>query len=281
LRSNLVSVAWPPPAADFTASPVEGPAPLAVSFSDLSTGEIWSWFWSFGDGGESNERHPVHVYTVPGTYKVMLTVSGPGGSSTRSRPRLVTVTEPVLQAEFVGTPTSGLRPLTVAFTNQSTGSITGHAWSFGDGGSSTLASPTYTYSAAGTYTVTLAETGPGGTSTRTRTAYIVVSEPPPVADFVGTPVLGAAPLRVSFQDRSTGVITQWEWDFGDGSYSSERNPTHVYRTPGSYTVRLRVTGPGGIDGRGRRDYVRVARPPGGEAQPSPPQPVSGGTTSGP
>jgi PKD repeat protein len=281
LRPDLVNVAWPPPSADFTASPTEGPAPLAVSFTDFSTGEIWSWLWSFGDGAESNVRHPVHVYGTPGSYNLMLTVTGPGGSSTLSKPGLVTVTEPVPQAEFVGAPTSGTRPLTVAFTNQSTGSITGHAWSFGDGGSSTLASPSYTYTAAGTYTVTLTETGPGGTSTRSRAAYVVVNEPRPTAEFVGAPLQGAAPLRVSFQDRSTGVITQWEWDFGDGSYSSERNPTHVYRTHGSYTVRLRVTGPGGFDGRGKRDYVRVARPPGGEARQSPAQTLSGGTVQGP
>jgi PKD repeat protein len=65
-------------------------------------------------------------------------------------------------ADFYGTPTSGTEPLTVDFTDQSTGSIDTWSWTFGDGGTSSAQNPSHTYTSAGTYTVTLTVTGPGG-----------------------------------------------------------------------------------------------------------------------
>jgi len=261
VRTDLVNVTWPPPDASFSASPTDGPAPLAVAFTDQSTGTISSWSWDFGDGTSSRVQHPVHVYTLPDRYKVTLTVTGPGGTDTRPRPRLVSVTEAVLAAEFVGEPTSGTRPLTVNFVNQSTGTITSHAWTFGDGGTSSLASPSHTYTAAGSHTVTLTETGPDGTSKRTRASYVVVNEPAPVALFTAAPTSGIAPLTVSLTDRSTGPITTWSWDFGDGATSSVQHPVHVYAQPGRYTVMLTVAGPGGSQALRLADLVQVAGPP--------------------
>ncbi|MEQ1894270.1 MAG: PKD domain-containing protein, partial [Planctomycetota bacterium] len=164
-------------------------------------------------------------------------------------------------AEFIGAPTGGVAPLLVNFTNQSSGSITTHAWTFGDGGTSSAASPSHTYTAAGTYTVALTETGPGGANTRTRTAYIVVSEPPPVAGFSGTPTSGVAPLAVAFTDQSSGTITSRSWTFGDGGTSSAASPSHTYVTPGTYTVALTVSGPGGSDGETKPAYIVVSEPP--------------------
>ncbi|MDD1717775.1 MAG: PKD domain-containing protein, partial [Methanoregulaceae archaeon] len=64
---------------------------------------------------------------------------------------------------------------------------------------------------------------------------------PPVAAFSGTPLAGAAPLRVGFTDRSAGVPDSWSWAFGDGQSSTEQNPAHQYGSPGAYTVSLTVT----------------------------------------
>ncbi|MEQ1895584.1 MAG: PKD domain-containing protein, partial [Planctomycetota bacterium] len=200
---------------------------------------------------------PSHTYTAPGTYTVTLTETGPGGTNTRTRTDYIVVVEPPPAAEFTGTPTSGTAPLVVAFTNQSTGAITSHAWTFGDGASSSLASPSHTYTAPGTYTVTLTETGPGGTDTRTRTDYIVVVEPPPIAAFTSDRHRGKGWLPVRFTDVSQGAITQWSWNFGDGASSSVANPFHLYRQPGVYTVTLTVSGPGGADSETKTGYVIV------------------------
>lgn len=83
---------------------------------------------------------------------------------------------------------------------------------------------------------------------------------PVAAGFSATPVSGTSPLSVSFTDTSTGTITGWLWDFGDSATSTVRNPVHVYANPGSYTVRLTVTGPGGAVTTTLPDYIMVTTP---------------------
>jgi PKD domain/Bacterial pre-peptidase C-terminal domain len=68
------------PGAAFTANPTSGHVPLAVSFTDQSTGNPTSWSWNFGDGATSTEQNPTHTYRTPGIYTVSLTVTGAGGS---------------------------------------------------------------------------------------------------------------------------------------------------------------------------------------------------------
>jgi len=79
------------PTANFSATPVVGSAPLTVSFFDLSTGEIDSHFWDFGDGGTSTSPSPSHTYVNPGTYSITLVVSGPGGFDIKNRYDLIIV----------------------------------------------------------------------------------------------------------------------------------------------------------------------------------------------
>jgi len=172
---------------------------------------------------------------------------------------MLTVPAPV--ANFAANPTSGTAPLNVAFTNQSTGSITSFAWTFGDGGTSTLASPSHTYSTAGTFSVSLTVTGPGGSNTRTANNLITVNAPAgaPVANFTASPRSGAAPLNVVFTNTSTGANT-FAWSFGDGGTSNVASPSHVYTTPGTYTVALTVTGPGGTNTRTQAGFITVGQP---------------------
>ncbi|TFV68758.1 PKD domain-containing protein, partial [Blastococcus sp. CT_GayMR19] len=124
------------PTASFTRSPASGTAPLTVSFTDTSTGSPTSWAWNFGDSGTATTQNPSHTYSTAGTYQVTLTATNAGGSNT-SAAQTVTVnpadpgpTAPV--ASFTRSPASGTVPLTVAFTDTSTGSPTSWAWNFGD-----------------------------------------------------------------------------------------------------------------------------------------------------
>ena len=261
VASNLVlDGVLPRPTAEFTGAPTAGLFPLQVSFQDLSTGAVTGWSWDLGDSSApSTLPSPTHTYTAPGSYTVRLTVSGPGGPDTRTRVGYVVVSEPAPVAEFAGAPESGVAPLAVGFTNQSSGTITTHSWTFGDGGTSTLASPTHAFTSPGTYSVTLTETGPGGTSALTRTDYITVFQPV-AAEFASSPPRGFATLRVAFEDHSTGSISSWTWNFGDGRTSSERDPVHSYRQAGLYTVTLTASGPGGIDMEEKSAYVRVHGP---------------------
>ena len=101
-------------------------------------------------------------------------------------------------------------------------------------------------------------TGPGGTDTQVKSAYIEVKAPAPVANFTGNGLEGPAPLTVTFQNASTGQISAYAWNFGDGSTSSQTAPSHTYTKPGVYAVTLAVSGPSGANTLTRSAYVKVA-----------------------
>ncbi len=265
-----------PPVASFTSTPASGEAPVDVNFTDTSTGDITGHSWDFGDGSGSSVANPSHTYTSAGTYDVSLTVTGPGGSDTFVCSGCVTVTDPpppppaAPVADFTVSTTSGDVPLSVSFTNLTTGDVTGYSWDFGDGNGSSGTNPTHTYNAAGTYTVSLTATGPGGSDTAVCSGCITVTDPvppAPVAGFSASTSGGEAPLDVSFTNTSTGDITGYSWDFGDGSSSSAINPTHTYTAAGSYDVSLTVVGSGGSDTFVCTSCVTVTDPP-----PPPPPP---------
>src|SRR5206468_282349 len=116
----------------------------------------------------------------------------------RTRIGYVTVGPPLPVADFTGTPTSGPAPLTVQFTDASIGSPSSWEWDFENDGTvdSTAESPEFTYTAPGTYSVSLRVTNASGTNMRLRTDYVAVGPPLPLADFTRTPTSGPSPLIV-------------------------------------------------------------------------------------
>jgi PKD repeat protein len=214
--------------------------------------------------------------TGPGTYAFALRSTSGNSVLYASRegvapPELIVTTEPVPTppvASFTGTPSDGLAPLTVAFTDSSTGSPTAWAWDFESDGTvdSTEPDPTHTYPTPGLYSVTLTVSNSGGSDTLVLSDFVTVDAPPPapVADFSAVPVTGEAPLTVAFTDSSTGSPTAWAWDFeSDGTVdSTEPDPTHTYPTPGLYSVTLTVSNAGGSDTLARTDLVTVSAPGG-------------------
>ncbi|MHA1568168.1 MAG: M14 family zinc carboxypeptidase [Alphaproteobacteria bacterium] len=167
---------------------------------------------------------------------------------------------PIFMCSFGANPVSGTRPLTVNFTDNSTGDVTGWDWDFGDGGSSTAQNPSHEYTTNGLFTVSLTVTGPGGTDTLVKEDFIEVYEAAPVAEFSGDPITGPAPLDVQFTDETVGVVNTWYWQFGDGGTSMESDPLHTYNAVGLKTVRLTVNGPGGSDTKTRWFYINVLPP---------------------
>lgn len=245
------------PLADFEGTPTVGEAPLLVTFTDLSIFIVNTWEWDFGDGNTSTDQNPVHEYIFTGDFTVTLIITGPGGSDTLIRPNYIDVNFIVPTADFVGTPTSGIAPLEVSFTDLSVDSVNTWVWDFGDGGNSYSQNPVYTYLTEGTYTVSLTVGGPGGSNEMVKTDYITVSAEASIAEFSGTPTTGEAPLMVNFTDLSVGNMDTWEWDFGDSDTSLVQNPAHEYMTPGNFTVSLTVTGPGGSDTEIKIDYILI------------------------
>jgi len=239
------------PTADFSATPTSGPEPLAVSFTDTSTSRdgITDWEWDFESDGvvDSTEQNPIHLYNQDGVYTVTLTVyEGDGDSDTETKADYVTVTDddesPTV--DFIATPTSGVEPLQVSFTDTSSSydGIVGWTWDFGDGQTSTGQNPTHVYEQNGIYTVSLTVVeGDGDSAVKTREAYIAVADTSPSANFTASPK--KKPLTVSFRDTSTSYdeIVSWAWDFGDDQTSTEQNPTHKFPGSGTFNVKLTVT----------------------------------------
>lgn len=163
--------------AGFAQSATTAIAPTALVFTDTSSGDNTSWLWDFGDGATSTDRNPTHEYTAAGVYTVTLTVSGNDGADQYMVRDALTIHQAAV-ADFSASDSRGVRPLPVTFNNLSAGDIDTWQWDFGDGSTSSLSSPTYTYLQAGDYTVTLTVNGLGGTSIQTRTISVAPFGPP-------------------------------------------------------------------------------------------------------
>ncbi len=250
--------------ANFSADKTSGDAPLAVKFTDTSTGTPTNRTWDFGDGGTSTEQNPTHIYMAEGTYNVKLTVSNSLGSDSEEKTGYITVGSVVLApvANFSSNVTSGAAPLSVQFNDESTNNPTSWAWDFGDGSTSNEQNPPHTYETAGNYTVKLTSSNYGGSNVTTKTDYITVTstESAPVASFTADANSGQVPLTVHFTDTSAGSVSSWKWSFGDGVTSTERNPTHTYLTKGSYNFNLTATGPGGSNTATAAEPILVSSP---------------------
>jgi PKD repeat protein len=257
---NLATVSHPvtagnlPPTASFT-GPTSGIPGAAVTFdgggSSDSGGSIVGYSWSFGDGATSAAGPTTsHTYSAAGTYTVTLTVTDSSGLQATTSHQ-ITIDEPPV-ASFTG-PTAGLAGAAVTFagggSSDPDGSIVGYSWSFGDGATS-VAGPTisHTYSAAGTYTVTLTVTDSSGL--QAMTSHQITVDEPPTAAFTG-PASGAPGAAVTFDGGGSsdpdGSIVGYSWSFGDGATSAAGPTTsHTYSAAGKYTVTLTVTDSRGL-----------------------------------
>ena len=150
---------------------------------------------------------------------------------------------------------AGAPGATFTFTNNATdsdGSIVSYDWDFGDGSTATGASPSHTFSAAGTFTVTLLVTDDGGeTAKATKTVTITAPAQAPTAS-AGGPYSGDPGTNIFFEGRGSfdpdGTITSYQWNFGDGTTGTGSAPQHAYALAGSYTVTLTVTDNSGLTG---------------------------------
>ena len=223
----------------FEAPPVCNAQVSSFTDKSFSVVPVAGWEWDFDDGTPAvNEQNPNHTYASAGIYNVTLTLTFEEGCQTSVTQQVVIYPKPQVEMELPGVCISD----EAQFVNKSTissGTMT-YFWEFGDGTTSNLEHPKHKYKAEGIYKVKLTATSDKGCTVTIDRDYLV-SGANPIADFTSSGTCQRDGLQ--FSDASTiafGKIIKWEWDFGDGSYSIEQNPHHIYAKPGIYTVSLKV-----------------------------------------
>lgn len=227
------------PVAGFTATTVcEGSTTEFTNTTTIGTGTL-SFVWDFADGSTSTDINPTHTYATAGDYDVLLTATSNNGCVDTITVTVTVNAEPI--SAFTIADASVCDGDTVYFTDGSTAGVdVVYTWDFGDGNTSTDASPAYLYAGPGLYDVFLALTDTITGCTDTAFAQVTVFDEP-VAAFVGKDVcLGDPTPFTNNSTIGTGTLS-YAWDFADGNTSTDINPTHTYTAAGDYDVILTVT----------------------------------------
>ena len=263
-----------PPSGNITATPSTGSSPLLVQLSSAGSndpdGAITGYSWSFGNGSTSSSPNPSAIYTTPGIYTVLLTVTDNQGA-TAVRSQTVTVNPaniapvPVIAA----TPLTGPAPLTVnvngAGSSDLDGSIVNYAWNFGNGETATGPLGQVTFTTGGSYTIRLTVTDNRGTSRNTTVTVVAGAvNVRPTAAITALPTSGPAPLLAQVSSVGSvdpdGSIISYSWNSGNGQSASGPAASFNYPTPGTYTITLTVTDNRGATGT-QTETVTVDPPP--------------------
>jgi PKD repeat protein len=208
VRENYVSVLPRViPEARFSVNANSGKAPFEGIFKDASTGNPTRFFWDFGDGCSSDTQNPTHIFEKPGKYPVSLTVTNDDGSDTTTKAGYIQVISPPRVSKPISFPKILLLVIPALI-------IIGIIIVYGGG----------------------AGTDKGNT----------IGAPSLTSNFSMNKTSGYAPLTVSFMDVSEGSPDTWQWDFGDGSSSTNQNPIYEYKKPGNYSVQLLIANNGSI-----------------------------------
>ena len=221
------------------------PATRNVQFIDASSGEIDSWYWTFGDGTFATGDSVNHTYPVPGFYNVCLTVfnAGTGERSEACKTIQVGALSCNINADFG----YYINPNTneVSFNDKSTGAVNAWFWDFGDGKTSSRKSPKHIYTQPGLYLVSLGVRDTVNNCNDYHATFIQVGAAECIADFRFT-VTDTATNTVKFTNNSIGNIESYFWYFDDGTYETGENPIHSYNSPGLYSVSLTITDASGF-----------------------------------
>jgi len=213
--------------------------PYSASFTNTSVTTVGTstFNWYFSDGGSfSGTTPPAHSFASAGTYTVTLVMTDTSAcNSPDTVSKTVTMGGQNVSGAFT-IPDSVCQGTTVT-PNININNATTTNWTFGDGGTSSSAGPSYQFDSVGTFTVTLISANPStcnGADTVTATIKVIAS---PIANFTYTPISPEANTPTSFKNLSINA-TRYAWDFGDGSGSADVDPVHQYNKTGSYNTCL-------------------------------------------
>lgn len=267
------------------AAPIGTPASIEQVIDLTSVGSLYFWRYQFGGTGKyfevlvddtvianftetvgvPNKYETVDIssYNFTGTHTVKFRATHGGASGT--------FTVYLDDIEDYGPGTSGSAPLSVQFTDLSTkvddSANCTWTWDFqnDDSTDSTSKNPLFTYPAEGNYTVKLTVSNVAGSDSETKIDYIMVTPPPPVANFSANVTSGTAPLSVQFTDESTNTPTSWTWAYKNATtgwiqFATTQNPVFTFPA-GTYDINLTATNAAGSDDEIKPNYLTITNLP--------------------
>ena len=260
VKTNYVTV-YAAPSINFIASQTTGCNMVAANFTDQTnagSGSINSWQWDFGDGILSSTQSPVHAYLQIGNYNISLKVGNSNGCvATLLQKAYIKVNG--VKANFNNIVSARCTPSKIIFKNISTGNGSiRYKWFFGNGDSSILESPVYTYATGGNYTVKLLVSNEHG-CVDSMIKNILVINPVSAAFTSDITTACKAPATVKFTNQVLSGNT-YQWSFGDTLASTASNPSHVFQDTGTYTVKLIVRNNGCVDSVKKTGYIKIQKP---------------------
>jgi len=226
--------------------------PVGFDAADSSDNHaIAEYRWDFdGDGTVDRTTTAATVdyaYGTAGTYDATVTVVDESGNTDTASVSVTVEDQTAPTADVVANATSVETGEVVAFDGSGSTDnvgVTSYEWAFGDGTTATGEQVTHSFSAEGSYTVTLTVTDGAGNSDTASVTVDVSADSPPTADVSASATAVAIDESVGFDASGSSdddAISSYEWHFGDGTTGTGETVTHAYESPGEYTVTLRVT----------------------------------------
>ena len=210
-----------------------------IDFNDstYSIRPIISWNWDFNDGNYSNLQNTSHNYINNGNYTVKLSISNDYGCIGEEEININIEESPIISLSSSSMVSCVNEDINFLGSSSNISNINFWEWDFGDGNKSNLQNPIYSYSDIGSYNVSLKAGFNGCLDSVILYNYIEIIEPK--AFFIDS-FNCENNLSVNFWNLSVGANSYY-WDFGDGNFSSDANPTHIFSSRGEYDVKLTVS----------------------------------------
>jgi len=242
-RDTVEFKVFPQPSATFQLNPSQNACTgedIQFTYDSIASGK--NFLWKFGDGDSSTLNSPTHAYINSGVYTVNLNVEQ---YICKSDSSLSVNIDPLPLPDFSVEPNEGCLPLEVNFYDASTNLFPGaiYAWNFGNGNTSTDKNPITNYNNAGNYTISLKVTNTERCFAQTTKPKVIHAFPKPIANFKAQPwisTLDAPDIKFIDLSKSDSILVNYQWNFGDGSSSTESNPMHTYTNAGDYRITLAV-----------------------------------------
>jgi gliding motility-associated-like protein len=215
-----------------------------VSFVNDGTVAPQKTLWDFGNGQQSTKINDITVYTSPGNHTVKVVNTYTACKDSAIKTVYVRSAPPI---DFTATNTVACKPpLNVTFQDASATPQTKWEWDFGDGSTGTGSPTSHLYNAAGTFNVTATFTDATGCQAKITKPSVVTIESPTVKNN-SVPAGGCVPYTYNPTATVTSPdgIASYLWDFGDGTTSTQANPSHIYNNTGKYDIKLTITTNGG------------------------------------